>query len=396
MIHERPMLAIAEGAAILSHRLADTYECPGCGHNVQQIDKICSKCDFNLEQHTIDQGVFDIVHSSAHDYFIQLADHQSHLLIEKNTPLPCSASETFTMVQIEQRIVHLKFFNIVNHEEQLIGDLWLGIDDKQFDDEAANLVLDNPLQVVLTINIDENNLVEISAQIKDLPDIKLSKTLSRGNADEKLFMALEELIDKANLRGYSTYVSNDLESRVVSIIRNIEQVVAPNTDKINENAYNLATMKIAKADRISTEGHAPQSTAYYTQDLLDSFADAIPDDLQRQLQEDVAELKEMDEKGSYDESMNAYKKLNEDLDDDRLRTAGMLTDIQYAGQICIHQGEPARAPKFFKAVSDILQAINDGNFDKLQAIMDDVMPEVGALLSREKSETQKIFKDITK
>ena len=209
-------------------------------------------------------------------------------------------------------------------------------------------------------------------------------------------MELEELIDKANRCGYSTYVSNDLESRVVSIIRNIEQVVASDTDKIDENAYNLATMKIAKADRISAEGHAPQSTAYYAQDLLDSFADAIPDDLQKQLQKDVAELKEMDEKGSYDESINAYKKLKEDLDDDRLRTAGILTDIQYAGQVCIHQGEPARAPKFFKAISDILQAISDGNLDKLQAIMDDVMPEVGAILSREESETQKIFKDITK
>ncbi len=395
MIHERPMLAIAEGAAILSHRLADTYECPGCGRNVRQADKTCLKCDFNLEQHTIDQGVFDIVHSAAHDYFIQLADNQSHLLIEKNTPLPCSASETFTLVHAEQRIVHLKFFNIVNQEEQSIGDLWLGIDEKQLEDEADNLSEDKLLQVELTINIDENNLVEANTLIKDFPAIKLSKTLSRGNADEKLFVMLEELIDEANRREYGVYVTTDLESRVISVIRNIEQVVEQDTDQVDEKVYSLATMKIEKAARIAAEGHGPRSMIYYAQDILNSFVQAIPSKLQKQLKYNIAELEKMDEYGSYDENIAAHNNLKETLDDDNLKAAEILSDIKHAGLICAEK-EPARAPKFFKAINDILQSTSENEPNKLHAILDDIMPEVNALLSRQESETQKIFKDIKK
>ena len=68
ILHERPMLAVAEGAAILSHRLSDIYECPQCGKTVKQDDKECGYCKCNLEKDIIEHGVFDIVHTTAHDY----------------------------------------------------------------------------------------------------------------------------------------------------------------------------------------------------------------------------------------------------------------------------------------------------------------------------------------
>jgi len=89
MVHERPMLAIAEGAAILSHRLSDTYECPQCGEEVSQSDTVCKVCRFDLEAYIIEEGVLDIVHSAAHDYYIRLENDDRQLLVEKNTPLPC-------------------------------------------------------------------------------------------------------------------------------------------------------------------------------------------------------------------------------------------------------------------------------------------------------------------
>ncbi|MEA3544424.1 MAG: Hsp70 family protein, partial [Thermodesulfobacteriota bacterium] len=147
VIHDRPMLAIAEGAAILSHRLADNYECPECGQAVDQGDTNCPKCHFDLERYTIDHGIFDIVHSAAHDYYIQLTDNQRHLLIEKNTPLPCVINETFKFVSLDQKMVHLNFFNVVNGEEQWVGDLWLGIDNKELEKENCNFSEENPLQV---------------------------------------------------------------------------------------------------------------------------------------------------------------------------------------------------------------------------------------------------------
>ncbi|EFK07715.1 DnaK family protein, partial [delta proteobacterium NaphS2] len=116
LVHERPMLAIAEGAAILSHRLGETYECPKCGLDVSQQEKICGGCGFDLETHVIEEGVFDIVHSAAHDYYIYLENGEKHLLVAKNTPLPCRKKETFRLVDSNQKLVHMKFFNVVNDQ----------------------------------------------------------------------------------------------------------------------------------------------------------------------------------------------------------------------------------------------------------------------------------------
>lgn len=117
LLHARPMMAVAEGAAILSHRLSDTYECPQCGQPVQQSDARCAGCDFDLETHTITTGVFDIIHSAAHDYYIELMDDEKYLMIEKNTPLPCQHTEIFKLVHPDQQLVHMKFFNIVNEKK---------------------------------------------------------------------------------------------------------------------------------------------------------------------------------------------------------------------------------------------------------------------------------------
>ena len=110
--HKNPILAIAEGAAILSHRLSDSYECPQCGQSVAQEDARCVKCDFDLEKHLIDHSILDIVHSSAHDYYIVLENDEKHLLVEKGTPLPIAVTENFRLVHKEQKLVHLKFLNI--------------------------------------------------------------------------------------------------------------------------------------------------------------------------------------------------------------------------------------------------------------------------------------------
>ncbi|MCI5141307.1 MAG: hypothetical protein D3909_06185, partial [Candidatus Electrothrix sp. ATG1] len=128
LLHERPMLAVAEGAAILSHRLADTVECPQCTRNTAQNASTCSHCGFDLEGHTREHGVVEIVHAAAHDYYIKLENDQRFLMVEKNTPLPCSSTEVFQLVDAEQELVHMKFYNVVNRKEQSIGDLWLGID----------------------------------------------------------------------------------------------------------------------------------------------------------------------------------------------------------------------------------------------------------------------------
>jgi len=390
LVHERPMLAIAEGAAILSHRLADTYECPKCGQTVSQSDKVCESCKFDLEKYIIEQGVIDIVHSAAHDYYIYLENNEKHLFVEKNTPLPFEKTEVFKLVHPKQKLVHMKFINVVNEADEPIGDLWLGIDTDEKEDKKKKK---DSLHVAITLKIDENNLIEVAAVLKEYPDVQLSKTLSRGKSDEKLFLSLEKMINEANSKGYTDYTMIDILYRSLSIIKNINTVVNQRTGEVDESIYELSAMKIEKANRMAAEGHNSKTSIYYANTALHSFGPAIPPKDQTDLRKKMKSLEEMDEHGTYDENVRALKDFHESVD--KLGGVNSLMQIQKAGDICMTT-QPSKAPKFYRCLDDIMEEFKNGNEKKAFKLLTDIMPETYAIISKFDAKTGVIYKDITK
>lgn len=400
MVHNRPMLAIAEGSAILSHRLAETYECPKCGAEVSQADSKCGDCGFDLEKYIIDEGVFDIVHSAAHDYYIHLENGEKHLFVEKNTPLPCKETETFKLVHPDQKLLHLKFFNMVNDNEESIGDLWLGIDEKELDDkDGPQAKTEAPgkergrLNVEITLEIDENNLIEATATMKELPNVRLSKTLSRGSADEKLLVSLEEIITEANSKKYGDYVIIDLLIRALSAIKDINRVVDPETGRLDEQLYERANLKIKKAGRMAAEGRESKPLIYYAEDALLSFANFIPQNKKKIILQKIDHLKKMDEQGSYEENVKAMDDLDSALDG--LGGINMLMQIQKAGELCT-ENEPSRAAKFFRAIEDILKAFAEKGEKEASAQIEGIWPEAQAVIKKYDRKAGVIHKDITR
>ncbi len=391
-VHERPMLAIAEGAAILSHRLADTYECPECGADVSQSDISCAQCGFDLEKYIISNGVLDIVHSTAHDYYIHLENDERHLLVEQNTPLPCTKTEVFKLVHPEQKLIHMKFYNIVNNEDESIGDLWLGIDSKHDLEKKKD---DETLHVELTLNIDENNLVEVSAAIKENDEIQLSKNLSRGKADEKLFLSLERTITEANDKKYKNMTMIDLLHRSLSVIRDINKVVDQETNQVNEDIYNLAAMKIDKAAKMAANDMSSKTSIYYAEAMLENFSPAISSQNQNLIRKKIKRLEEMDEKGTYEENVKAEKVLQDTLNAEELVPVNLLMDIRNAGEVCM-ETHPAKAPKFFRYIQDILKAVSEEDRDKTVSLFNEILPESNAIRDEDYNKTGTIYKGIRK
>ena len=400
MVHDRPMLAVAEGAAILSHRLAETYECPKCGAEVSQAESKCGDCGFDLEKYIIDEGVFAIVHSAAHDYYIHLENGEKHLFVEKNTPLPCKETETFRLVHPDQKLLHLKFFNMVNDNEESIGDLWLGIDEEGLghkDGSSAETEASGKergaLNVEITLEIDENNLIEVTATMKELPNIRLSKTLSRGSADEKLLVSLEEIISEANSKKYGDYVIIDLLIRALSAIKDINRVVDPETGRLDEQLYERADLKIKKAGRMAAEGRGSKPLIYYAEDALLSFANFIPRSRKKTIREKIDHLKKMDEQGTYEENVKAVDDLDSALDE--LGGINALMQIQKAGELCT-ENDPSRAAKFFRAIEDILKVSAEKGEKEANAQIEGIWPEAQAVIKKYDRKTGIIHKDITR
>jgi len=399
LVHERPMLAIAEGAAILSHRLGETYECPKCSLEVSQKEKICGGCGFDLEAHVIEEGVFDIVHSAAHDYYIYLENGEKHLLVAKNTPLPCRKKEIFRLVDVEQKLVHMKFFNVVNDQAESIGDLWLGIDEDEDNDDKGNEnrtepgKKDEPLKVELALEIDENNLIEVTVSMKELPHIRLSKTLSRGSADEKLLVSLEEIIQEANEKKYGNYIMIDLLQRALSAVKDINRVVASDTGSVDEERYKRADLKIQKAKRMASEGKDSKPMIYYAESALADFGPVIPLEARKSIQERIEHLQKMDEEGTYEENIKAINDLDAELE--KMGIVNELMDIQKAGEFC-EERDPSKASEFFRAINDILKAFKEDNASKASELFANIFPKAMEVIRAHEAKTGIIHKDITR
>ncbi len=398
LLHDRPMLAIAEGAAILSHRLSDTYECTGCGHTVIQTDTVCPECGFDLEGHIMSHGVLDIVHSTAHEYYVALENGEKYLFVEKNTPLPCERTETFKLVALSQELVHMKFFNIVNNVEESIGDFWLGIDKDSHSEAFDVFERENPgqpLQIDVTLKIDENNLVAISAALQAIPGVELTRTLSRGQADEKLFMSLEEMINEANEKKYSDYTIEDMTIRIVAMVKDIHGVIDENTGKVKESLYSFVEMSIDKTKRMAREEIDSYALLFYTEGLIRNFSTLLsPKELSR-MQKKINHLKKMNSTGTYEQNVKAHEDLEKGLDDYPL--INMINLIIKAAQIC-DAHEPPRAAKFHNAVSTIMDKVknNKGEPQALLSIFEEIMPEVHIVLDKYDQQTGTIQKGITR
>ncbi len=392
--HERPMLAISEGAAILSHRLADTYECPQCGDDVSQSDHKCSNCAFDLDKYKIDQGVLDIVHSAAHDYFICLENNEKFLFVEKNTPLPITRSETFRLINPEQRLVHMKFVNIVNEVEESIGDLWLGIESEYEEDDEP----ETPRQVEITLNIDENNIIEVNTRLKTdngetSTENQMMRTLSRGKADEKLFLELEKSITDANEAKYNKYVMLDLLYRSLAAIRDINQVIDPEKETVNEDIYERASLKIDKAQQMAEQGESSMPAIFYAESLLDSFGSLISHKERKKIRKKMEHLKDMDENGTYQENIDALNIFRDSVND--LGGVNTLMQVRKAGDICM-QTDPGKANKYYRCIDEFIALFKQGEVDQASEKLRDIIPEVQAITMQFAQETSVIHKDIAK
>ncbi|MBT8419698.1 MAG: Hsp70 family protein [Gammaproteobacteria bacterium] len=368
LLHERPMLAIAEGAAILAHRLADSYECPVCGKPVNQGDTTCSHCGFDLQANLIAKGVVDIVHTTSHDYYLVLEDGDDYRLVESNTPLPFHTQYEFKLLDSEQRLIHFQFYNMVNEKRESIGDLWLSFnmgDDEEIDDALPEVLLD--------FEIDSDNLITVSAQIKGKPDIQVSRTLSRGKADERLFIELRQSIDRANQEEHKYYTTYDFLHRAVQIAEMINRIIDPKTGEENKALGQKIEERNQVAHQLLEKEEAPWTNLYYAEDFLNQMGHFMSPEDRKNLEIEIDNLKKQNETGTVEQIMATREKLFAELD--KHPVLQLFVTLHNAYEVC-RERDPVRAPYFEKYIQDIDLALQREDTLAIQRLLTEVMPEV--------------------
>ncbi len=387
MLHERPMLAIAEGAAMLAHRLSDTYECPACNATVAQSDATCPHCGFDLQASLASKGVVDIVHTTSHDYFLELEAGDDYLLVKRNTPLPYKTQGSFRLLHSEQLLAHFPFYNRVNDNRESIGDLWLSFELEAKPDE------NNLPEVLLDFEIDVNNLITVSAGLKDRPEIRVSRTLSRGKADERLYVELQQGIDRANQEKHDYYASLDYLYRTVQVAGLINRVIDPQTDEEDRSLSEETEQRLRVAREVLKDGHAPLTNLYYVKDLLFQFGHLIPEEGRQQLEKRLDEFKRLNETGNLRQILNSRKRLLAEID--KYPNLGILADIVNAIEVC-EETDPARAPYFEQYFRNISTALQQHEIKTASRLVGEIMPDVKQVLEREEAKELHIWRGVQK
>ncbi len=355
---------------MLAHRLADNYECPACDATVAQSDATCPHCGFDLQANLVGKGVVDIVHTTSHDYFLELENGDDHLLVKRNTPLPYKTQTGFRLLHAEQVLAHFNFYNSVNDNRESIGELWLSFKIKEKPDKS------NLPEVLLDFEIDVNNLITVSASLKNQPEVQLSRTLSRGKADERLFIELQQGIDRANQEEHDFYSVLDYQCRAVDIAKLINGIINPQTDEENSSLSKKAEQRLQVAREVLKDGNAPLTNQFYANDFLLEIGHLMPEKGRMQLTKQLEEFKKLNTTGNLQQILNGRKALLKEMD--KYPILLVLTRITNALDIC-NDEDPAKVPRLNEYLQKIIAAIERDDADTANRLLGEILPEVNQI-----------------
>jgi molecular chaperone DnaK len=248
-ISEKPMLAVAEGAAILSHRLDDKYE--------RSIGDATA--------------IGEISYSASHNYYIELTEDDvitMEKIIEKSTALPTQTGKTFKTTTKNQRVVKVALYaddEGGTFEFQSIG-YYLIVEDLPIQSE-----------LVFEFHLDTNEIFTVSVYPKGKRNQEKQIILGRaGYADHKALGAIDNLISKS-VKEFSTIEGEkEFVNFVTKKISEIQKQGATNiSDKKWNEIYHVTIEKYEELKSKKNKASIVENSMYRAMRLLMEFGELL-------------------------------------------------------------------------------------------------------------------------
>jgi len=260
LVSEKPMLAIAEGAGVLSHRLGDEYE------------------------PTIEPSktISNISYSTNHTYFIEYRTIDGEIgfktIIEKQVPLPATKSVILKTIVNNQKIARVSIFtDVEGGKKEKLGMGYFTID--------ADLQIQSEL--VFDINLDENEVFTITAYPKGFKQYSKEIVIGRGDKDSKALKAIEECTGEIVTHIDSWRVQDKYFEQLKELVKLAEKIGRDNPkdkrwaeiDFKIKNAYDEAL----KEDKEEQEGNRDKNIVGAALLLLEEYRSLIHSDVASEL-----------------------------------------------------------------------------------------------------------------
>jgi molecular chaperone DnaK len=245
-ISEKPMLAVAEGAGILAHRLGNEYE------KTEPVQSIVS----------------EISYSTNHNYFIELREGFDRI-IEKQMPLPFNLVRTYKTTMNNQKIVKVSLYADVENgekEKQTMG--FFTIDD--------DLPIGSEIVFDITLGIEEGEIFHIKAYPKMNKLKEKSIVLGRGYQDSK---ALEFISDSLEKMINSDYSEKQRDFFIKAVQKEIEKINSTNIDAIDFKKWEQISANtfaaFEEAERITDDANEEELTTLFALILLNEYSSIL-------------------------------------------------------------------------------------------------------------------------
>lgn len=351
---EKPMLAIAEGAAILAHSLSDEFECPECGEMVPKECTICPHCGAKLDKMSDDAGAEEppimVTYTTKHNYYIKL-ESGNQKIIDANELLPFEVNKKFKTSVDNQKIVELV----------ILSDAEGGTFEKiasGFFTISDNLPIDSSL--TFTFSLTENE--ELSAKVKiDKSGKTTNIVLGRGNKDSKCLGAISDSIH--GILSDSS-ISDNKKAEYMSKVQESIEEISKNNFKEDANEWQDIENKINLAQN---NAHAPEEadnsiSLVIAKILLGTFDRFIATD-------DESEIKSLISKAESSsnpmEKVVSLKKLENLTEKYSLFTTIFMFKLVAMSDSAV----PAIAAQADKAYNDMMNALNRHDVDTVRNLI---------------------------
>ena len=353
---EKPMLAIAEGAAILSHSLGTEVECPHCGKAIPAGTSECPHCHQSIvavQQVTVEEGGVEVSHTTKHKSFIQYSDDAGNIkyemIIDKNTPLPCDVNSKFYTLVDNQKIIGVKLFSDAeNDQKEKLGTGFFNI--------TENLPVHSELQFTFSLNEDEVMTVRVRVPATGKTT---NVVLSRGAKDAHCLETISPVFDRVI---NDPSISDSKKADFVEKLQKVIDTISTCNYSPESNEWQTLEDSLKSASQVATskEDDVPVQLII-AQIQLESFGRFIKDE------DKVAMRRELDRyknASSPMEKNDAVNKLDDLTEKYGLFTHGFMLNI--AGH---NQDDPVRANKALVAFNQFMAALNSGNVQRARDIL---------------------------
>jgi molecular chaperone DnaK len=221
----------------------------------------------------------------------------------------------------------------------------------------------------------------------------VSRTLSRGNADERLFLELESAITRVNDEEHEYFTKHDFLYRSAEIARAFNGVIDPETGEEDPKASRDTERQLAVAAELVEREESPTSNLFYLEGLMTSYGALLQKDQRDRLAKRIEKFRSRNQTGTVDEILSARDKASREADNyPALRVLMNVGEAADATAVT----DPAKAPRYDKYLRDLRSALLKNDIETFTRLSGEIMPEVRGVLRDQDKEELHIFKGVRK